>query len=102
MKTSVPWSGKCINIKIERINYDFVNLVKRDIEELKLELSETDIKNTTKQEWKKFVNEKVSEACLRVLTLENTSKTKTKHIVFENLKMREYLKLDFYISLSKN
>ena len=88
-------------LKTESRNGDFVYLVNRDIEELKLELSETDIKNTTKQEWKKFVNEKVSEACLRDLTLENNNKTKTKHIVFENLKMREYLKQNVNISLSK-
>ena len=88
-------------LKTESRHGDFVDLVKKDIEELKLNLLESDIQNTTKIEWKKYVNEKVSEACLLALNAENSSKTKTKHIVFENLEMREYLKQNVNISLSK-
>ena len=52
-------------LKTESKYGDFVDLVlKKGIEELKLNLLESDIQNTTKIEWKKYVNEKVSEACL--------------------------------------
>ena len=40
-----------------------MNLVKRDIEEITLDMSETDIQNSTKPEWNKYVIKKVSEAC---------------------------------------
>ena len=72
-------------MKAESRYGDFVNLVKKDIEELKLNL-------LTKIDWKKYVNEKVSKACLLAVDAENSSKTITKHIIIENLEMREYLK----------
>ena len=78
-------------LKTESRYGDFVDLVKKDIEELNLNILEPDIQNTIKMDWKKYVNEKVSEACLLALNAENSSKTKTKHIIFKNLEMREYL-----------
>ena len=57
-----------------------------------LNLLDSDIQDTTIKEWKKFVTEKVSEACLLALGADNFSKTKTKYIIFESLEIREYLK----------
>ena len=61
-------------LKTESRNGDFVNLVKKDMDELDIQLSEEDIQNTTKLVWKNFVNEKVVEECLRFLTEENSEK----------------------------
>jgi hypothetical protein len=52
-------------LKTESRNGDFVNLVKKDMDELDIGLSEEDIQNTTKLEWKNFVNKKVVKECLR-------------------------------------
>ena len=79
-------------IKTESRNGDFVDLVKKDIDELDIQLSEKYIQNTTKLIWKKIVNQKVSEACLPFLTEVNSIKTKTKHISFESLEIRDYLR----------
>ena len=88
-------------LKTESRNGDFVNLVKKDMDELDIQLSEEDIKNTTKLVWKNFVNEKVVEECLRFLTEENSEKSKTTHITFESLEMREYLRQNNNIFISK-
>jgi hypothetical protein len=70
---------------------DFVYLVQKDIEDIKIDLSEEEIKNTSKYEWKKYVKEKVTEAALEYLTKVNSTKSKTKHIHFESLQLSDYL-----------
>ena len=51
-------------LKSESRKGDFVYLVQKDIEAIKKDLSEEEIKNTSKYEWKKLVMEKVAEAAL--------------------------------------
>ena len=41
-------------LKSESRKGDFVDLVQKDIEDIKIDLSEEDIKNTSKYEWKKY------------------------------------------------
>ena len=78
-------------LKSESRKGDFVDLVQKDIEDIRIDLSEEDIKNTSKYEWKKYVKEKVTEAALEYLTNVNNTKSKTKHIHFESLKLSDYL-----------
>ena len=70
---------------------DFCDLVKKDMEDLKIEISDEYIITFTKVQWKKYVHEKTKLAAFEYLVGENSQKTKTKHIVFEKLSMSEYL-----------
>ena len=70
---------------------DFCDLVKKDMEDLKIEISDEYINTFTKVQWKKYVHEKTKLAAFEYLVGENSQKTKTKHIVFEKLSMSEYL-----------
>ena len=79
----------------------YSGLLPAPADELDIGLSEEDIQNTTKLEWKNFVNKKVVEECLRFLTEENSEKTKTKHITLDSLEMREYLRQNKNIFMSK-
>ena len=49
----------------------------------------------------KYVDEKVKFKALEKLTAENSTKTKTKHIIFETLEMRNYLRENINTTLSK-
>ena len=52
---------------------DFVDLVKRDMDDLKIELSDDDIHLFTKSQWKKYIHIKVKETALNTLLEENRS-----------------------------
>ena len=45
----------------------------------------------SKWSWDNFVNEKVKHAALKYLVEENCQKDRTKHIIFKELKMSDYL-----------
>ena len=55
----------------------------------------------SKWSWKKFIKAKIKAAALITLTEENSSKEKTKDIVFEQLKMSDYLAVNENTSLSR-
>ena len=82
---------------------DFVDLVQQDLNDVGLEISENEIENTPELIWKKIVNSKVKEAALLDLVAQNSEKSKTNHIKFETLQMREtqYLKSNKNTTLSK-
>ena len=80
---------------------DFVDLVQKDIEEIRIDLTEEEIGSASKLEWKKYVKEKVNSAALECLTKTNSTKTKTKHIQFHELKLSDYLSQNKNTSLSK-
>ena len=80
---------------------DFIDLVKKDMEELCLTFTEEDIKDMNKIQWKKYVKEVVKEKAFEFLKEENGKKSKTKHITFEQFSTREYLVNNENKSLSK-
>ena len=88
-------------LKNESRKGDFVDLVRRDMDDLNIELSDDEIKLVNKSQWKKYVHEKVKETALNNLLEENETKTKTKHIQYDELKMRGYLTHSKSTSLSK-
>ena len=45
----------------------FVDLVRQDFEEVEIDLTEEDISNILKNDWKKYVHEKVKDASLKDL-----------------------------------
>ena len=75
-------------LKTDSRKGDFVYLIKQDIKDLEIDITEEDIQMYTK----KFIHEKVKHFALSSLTEENNQKTKTKHIQFDRFMMREYLK----------
>lgn len=88
-------------LKLDSRKGDFVYLIKQDMEDLDLELTEEEIQICTKIQWKKFIHERVKYFALFSLTEENKHKSKTKHIKFETLTMRKYLEKNQNTSLSK-
>ena len=80
---------------------DFIDLVVKDMEDVGIDLSEDEIGCASKLEWKKYVKEKVNSAALECLTNSNSTKTKTKHIQFHELKLSDYLSQNKNTSLSK-
>ena len=71
------------------------------MKELKIEHSESEIKSCTEWKWKKYINEKIKEMAFEDLVTENETKEKNKHIVFQQLKLREYLESNISTVLSK-
>ena len=51
-------------LKNESRKGDFVDLVRRDMDDLNIELSDDEIKLVNKSQWKKYVHEKVKETAL--------------------------------------
>ena len=70
---------------------DFVDLVDKDKDELKIKLKDSEIKDITKRKWKSLIKEKVKEKALQDLVRENSLKNKTKHNLYEKLEISEYL-----------
>ena len=88
-------------LKLDSRKGDFVYLIKQDMEDLDLDLTEEEIQICTKIQWNKFIHERVKYFALFSLTEENKHKSKTKHIKFETLTMRKYLEKNQNTSLSK-
>ena len=70
---------------------DFVDLIKKDMKTVNINLTDDEIKEETTIKWKTLVNKEVKNAALQYLKTENNKKTKTKDIDFESLEMSEYL-----------
>ena len=79
---------------------DFVDLVKKDLEEINIDHTEEEIMHMKNIHWKIYVHEKVKDAAFNYLVQENSDKTKTRHISFENLEMSKYLVRNKSTSLS--
>ena len=58
------------------------------------------IKSTSKNTWKKYVKEKVNTKALEDLNWQNSCKEKTKHILFDEIKMSQYLEKNENTELS--
>ena len=70
---------------------DFVYQTNQDREKLNIILSNEEIKNISYLKWKDYINMKVKLAALDELNLENSTKEKTKNILFNKLEMRKYI-----------
>ena len=71
---------------------DYIGLINKDKLELGINLTDSEIKDLPRSSWKRYIKETVTSASLLYLVEENSSKNKTKHIVFNELKLNEYLK----------
>ena len=80
---------------------DFVNLVERDVRELKITISHDEIQQCSKGQWKQLVKKHVRETAFSFLEKENNTKEKTKSIKFKGLQMRDYLRENRSSSLSR-
>ena len=78
-------------LKTDSRKGDFVNLIKQDMEELDIVITDEEIQSVTKVQWKKYIHEEVESLALKSLTEENSQKSKTKHIQFDQLSMSKYL-----------
>ena len=88
-------------LKLDSRKGDFVYLIKQDMEDLDLDLTEEEIQICTKIQWTKFIHERVKYFALFSLTEENKHKSKTKHIKFETLTMRKSLEKNQNTSIPK-
>ena len=61
------------------------------MEVLDITCTDKEIEATKKNQWKKFFHERVKDTAYTCLIEDNSHKSKTKHIIFETLKMSDYL-----------
>ena len=88
-------------LKTDSTKGDFFSLVQTDMVELDIDFTDEEIENTTKDQWKKYIHEKIRCLALETLNEENSKKTKTKHIHFDALEMSNYLVKNKNTLLSK-
>ena len=69
----------------------FDQLLQKDLQDLDIEMSENDIMNYKKCQWKLFVKDQVKNAAFMFLVNGNSLRKKTKDIIFSELKMSDYL-----------
>jgi len=79
---------------------DFVDQVEKDKIELDIKLEDKEIKEILKPKWKEMIKRKTKEKAFKDLLKENSEKTKTKDIVFEDLELSDYLKENKNTTLS--
>ena len=81
-----------VALKEDSCSDDFKALTDKERKYLYIKYSNEDNKVFGKVAWKKYIKEKVTVAALNFLVAENSTKEKTKHIPFTELKMSDYLK----------
>ena len=87
--------------KTESRKGDFFNMVSKDMLEVNIIMTDIEIRNISKGNWKRLCKERTKNKAFLDLIKENSDKEKTKHIMFESLEMSEYLKENKKTSLSK-
>ena len=80
---------------------DFYQLVRKDMENLHISMTEVDIREHTERKWKVLVSRKLKEFVFTKLIHENDKLYNIKHIEFEELKISKYLHDNRDIKLSK-
>ena len=80
---------------------DFVDLVRKDLKSLEINLSDEEIKKYSKRKWSELINKTTEEKGFEMLMEENKKKEKTKHITFKKLDISEYLKKNTNTNISK-
>ena len=90
-----------IELKKESRKGDFVDQVKRDLNEAEIKMEDSEINNMTENHWKNLVKKKIKELALKNLIHENNTKEKTGNIKFDKLEIRDYLKENRNTKLSQ-
>ena len=80
---------------------DWVSRVKKDLEELELSYEFTTIKAKSKSEFKRMVKIKIQEKALHYLTSIQATHSKSKHIVYSELSLQEYLKPECNLTIKE-
>ena len=62
-----------------------------DLKELELNIQYQEIEKYSKSVWNNMINHSTERVALRNLIIENKTKSKTKHINYEQLEMIDYL-----------
>ena len=73
---------------------DWCTLVQKDLEDLDIELSLEEIRNTPKEELKIFLSEIVKEKAFQYLMEKKELHSKMKNLKYERLELQKYLKPD--------
>ena len=80
---------------------DFHEQVVQDKKHTDITFNENVITNHTQNQWENMVKLKVKNLALKNIIEKNSTKEKTKHIVFKELKIIEYLQLNQNSQISK-
>ena len=70
---------------------NFHNLVIKDLKDIDINMTESDIRNHNKNTWKLLISKKVRQHVLTQLVEENSKLEHTKDIIFNELKLSSYL-----------
>ena len=71
---------------------DFYSLIKRDFNDLKIDLNEESIRSYSKIQWKEYVKKNIKESAFKQLVNDNSILEKTRDIHFKESKASDYLK----------
>ena len=75
---------------------DWLQLIEEDFEFIGEQMDEEKIKSTPKEEYRKFIKEKVEKAAFsQLMELKNRSKTKMKDVHYQKFEMQSYEKWKF-------
>ena len=88
-------------MKSESRKGDFYQLVKKDMEELNINMPVMEIMSHTKRNWKLLISKRIKEYVFVKLVTENSKLENTKPIVFEDLKLSKYLQDNQNTTLSR-
>ena len=80
---------------------DWIELVRKDLQDLDIKLSFEDIKNTTKEKFKVFVKEVIEEKAFEHLLALKEKHSKLKNLKYGKFKIQNYLKSDTKFSSSE-
>ena len=69
---------------------DFINLIKIDLKELELNIQYKEIEKYSKTVLNNMINQSTEKVALKNLIIESKTKSKTKHINYEQLEMSDY------------
>lgn len=73
---------------------DWAKVIKIDLEDLKIDMSEEDIENMPKKVWKKMVNSNARELAVKIYMKKKTKLKKGKMLEQTELKLKNYLKAE--------
>ena len=77
--------------KIKPSPGDFINLVKKDFEIIGLEMDEQEIRQISKQKFKKIIKSKIMNAAFTYLKSLQTNHSKMKNLRYERFEISKYL-----------
>ena len=80
-----------LTLKTDSRKCDFKALKDIDRQDIDIDYTDEQIEDIEKSAWKKFIKERVKTASLTYLCNENSQKEKTRDILFEELKISNYL-----------